>query len=223
MHLTRTEWRMLEVLLRSAGQLVPAARLLTELWGPGAERQHPLPAVPHGPAAAEARRRPAAAAPPADRARHGLPVSALASAMRRSGQGMSHEFRGSCGRPGCRGARQPGPAEDLSRLRGWRRQDVRHAQRGAPAQGARHRRRRRLRRNARPPAHRRADRRPRGHPAGAAALPRHLLRGDGPGRRPGPPSGGRPGRRVRAHQRARLAQRQALAGRQPSCSTPAST
>jgi two-component system KDP operon response regulator KdpE len=35
--LTRTEWRMLEVLLRSAGQLVPAARLLTELWGPAAE------------------------------------------------------------------------------------------------------------------------------------------------------------------------------------------
>jgi two-component system KDP operon response regulator KdpE len=36
-HLTRTEWRMLEVLLRSAGQLVPASRLLTELWGPGTE------------------------------------------------------------------------------------------------------------------------------------------------------------------------------------------
>jgi two-component system KDP operon response regulator KdpE len=36
-HLTRTEWRMLDVLLRSAGQLVPATRLLTELWGPGTE------------------------------------------------------------------------------------------------------------------------------------------------------------------------------------------
>ena len=36
-HLTRTEWRMLEVLLRSSGQLVPATRLLTELWGPTAE------------------------------------------------------------------------------------------------------------------------------------------------------------------------------------------
>ncbi len=35
--LTKTEWRMLEVLLRSPGQLVPSARLLTELWGPGAE------------------------------------------------------------------------------------------------------------------------------------------------------------------------------------------
>ena len=36
-HLTRTEWRMLEILLESAGQLVPAARLLSEVWGPGAE------------------------------------------------------------------------------------------------------------------------------------------------------------------------------------------
>jgi two-component system, OmpR family, KDP operon response regulator KdpE len=35
--LTRTEWRMLEVLLRSPGQLVPAARLLAEVWGPGSE------------------------------------------------------------------------------------------------------------------------------------------------------------------------------------------
>jgi two-component system KDP operon response regulator KdpE len=36
-HLTKTEWRMLDVLLRSSGQLVPASRLLAELWGPGAE------------------------------------------------------------------------------------------------------------------------------------------------------------------------------------------
>jgi two-component system KDP operon response regulator KdpE len=35
-HLTRTEWRMLEVLLRSEGQLVPSSRLLAELWGPDA-------------------------------------------------------------------------------------------------------------------------------------------------------------------------------------------
>ncbi len=42
-HLTRTEWRMLEVLLQSAGQLVPASRLLTEVWGPEAEdRAHYL-------------------------------------------------------------------------------------------------------------------------------------------------------------------------------------
>jgi two-component system KDP operon response regulator KdpE len=36
-HLTRTEWRMLDVLLRSPGQLVPATKLLAELWGPGFE------------------------------------------------------------------------------------------------------------------------------------------------------------------------------------------
>jgi two-component system KDP operon response regulator KdpE len=35
--LTRTEWAMLEVLLRSPGQLVLASRLLTEVWGPGVE------------------------------------------------------------------------------------------------------------------------------------------------------------------------------------------
>ena len=35
--LTCTEWRVLEVLLRSPGQLVPASRLLSQLWGPGAK------------------------------------------------------------------------------------------------------------------------------------------------------------------------------------------
>jgi two-component system, OmpR family, KDP operon response regulator KdpE len=35
--LTKTEWRVLEVLLRSPGQLVPASRLLSQLWGPGTE------------------------------------------------------------------------------------------------------------------------------------------------------------------------------------------
>jgi two-component system KDP operon response regulator KdpE len=35
--LTRTEWAMLEVLLRSPGQLVLSSRLLGEVWGPGTE------------------------------------------------------------------------------------------------------------------------------------------------------------------------------------------
>jgi len=35
--LTPTEWRMLEILLRSPGQLVAASRLLSQLWGPGTE------------------------------------------------------------------------------------------------------------------------------------------------------------------------------------------
>jgi two-component system, OmpR family, KDP operon response regulator KdpE len=37
-HLTPTEWRLLEILLSSAGQLVSSDRLLTEVWGPGFER-----------------------------------------------------------------------------------------------------------------------------------------------------------------------------------------
>lgn len=36
--LTPTEWRLLEILLRHPGQLVPASRLLTDVWGPGYER-----------------------------------------------------------------------------------------------------------------------------------------------------------------------------------------
>jgi two-component system, OmpR family, KDP operon response regulator KdpE len=37
-HLTPTEWRLLEILLRRPGQLVAARRLLTSVWGPGYER-----------------------------------------------------------------------------------------------------------------------------------------------------------------------------------------
>ncbi|MBO0821437.1 MAG: response regulator [Nocardiopsaceae bacterium] len=36
--LTPTEWRLLEILLRHPGQLVPGNRLLTGVWGPGYER-----------------------------------------------------------------------------------------------------------------------------------------------------------------------------------------
>jgi len=35
--LTPTEWRLLEILAHHPGQLVGSARLLTEVWGPGAE------------------------------------------------------------------------------------------------------------------------------------------------------------------------------------------
>jgi two-component system KDP operon response regulator KdpE len=35
--LTPTEWRLLEILLRHPGQLVPSGRLLTAVWGPGYE------------------------------------------------------------------------------------------------------------------------------------------------------------------------------------------
>ena len=33
-HLTPTEWRLLEILLRAPGQLISSDRLLTEVWGP---------------------------------------------------------------------------------------------------------------------------------------------------------------------------------------------
>ena len=37
-HLTPTEWRLLEILLRAPGQLVSSDRLLNAVWGPGFER-----------------------------------------------------------------------------------------------------------------------------------------------------------------------------------------
>src|SRR5258708_10228944 len=43
LHLTPTEWRLLEILLNAPGQLVSSDRLLGEVWGPGDERSthHP--------------------------------------------------------------------------------------------------------------------------------------------------------------------------------------
>lgn len=38
-HLTPTEWGVLEMLVRANGLLVPTADLLTEVWGPGYEQQ----------------------------------------------------------------------------------------------------------------------------------------------------------------------------------------
>jgi len=38
LHLTPTEWRLLEILLSSPGQLVGSERLLGDVWGPGFER-----------------------------------------------------------------------------------------------------------------------------------------------------------------------------------------
>jgi len=38
LHLTPTEWRLLEVLLSAPGQLVSSQRLLGDVWGPGFER-----------------------------------------------------------------------------------------------------------------------------------------------------------------------------------------
>jgi len=38
LHLTPTEWRLLEILLSAPGQLVGSQRLLSDVWGPGFER-----------------------------------------------------------------------------------------------------------------------------------------------------------------------------------------
>ncbi len=38
-HLTRTEWHLLEVLLRNAGKLVDSRQLLAQVWGPGYQRE----------------------------------------------------------------------------------------------------------------------------------------------------------------------------------------
>jgi two-component system KDP operon response regulator KdpE len=38
-HLTRTEWKLLEVLLRNAGKLVDSHQLLTQVWGSGYQRE----------------------------------------------------------------------------------------------------------------------------------------------------------------------------------------
>jgi two-component system, OmpR family, KDP operon response regulator KdpE len=38
LHLTPTEWRLLEVLLAAPGRLVSSSRLLNQIWGPGFER-----------------------------------------------------------------------------------------------------------------------------------------------------------------------------------------
>jgi two-component system KDP operon response regulator KdpE len=38
-HLTRTEWNLLEVLLHNAGKLVEFYQLLARVWGPGYQRE----------------------------------------------------------------------------------------------------------------------------------------------------------------------------------------
>jgi two-component system KDP operon response regulator KdpE len=38
-HLTPTEWHVLEVLIRNEGKLVPRTQLLQEVWGPAYETE----------------------------------------------------------------------------------------------------------------------------------------------------------------------------------------
>ncbi len=39
LHLTPTEWRILEILLQRPGQLVGSGQLLTGVWGPGYQQR----------------------------------------------------------------------------------------------------------------------------------------------------------------------------------------
>ena len=82
--LTPTEYHLLEVLARHLGRLVPQQQLLTEVWGPGYEKETPLPARLHGPAAAQARARSRAPRPPHHRARARLPTRRVTRRRRRA-------------------------------------------------------------------------------------------------------------------------------------------
>ena len=136
---------------------------------------------------------------------------ALITARRRGGHTVTRvSLEGERQHHGRAGARA---APDLPGRGGGRREDLRHAQRGAPARRARGRRGGGLRGDARPAAHGGAAGRPGDHPAGHDRLPGRDVRGDGPRRRAGPQTRDRAGRRVRAHQRARIAARQALGRR----------
>ncbi len=73
-HLTPTEWHLLEVLVRHPGVLLSQRQLLRGGVGARLRDRAGQPAALHGPAAPQARGRPGPAAAPADRARHGLPL-----------------------------------------------------------------------------------------------------------------------------------------------------
>jgi hypothetical protein len=93
------------------------------------------------------------------------------------------------------------------------REDHRHAWRRAAPPGPGRGRRGRLRRVSRAAGNRTADGGPGGCPPAGGGIPWPDVRGNGPGRRAASASPGRPGRRARPHQRARVGpERQAVAG-----------
>ena len=88
-HLTRTEWQLLEALLHRPGKLVTTRALLTELRGSPEHTDPSYLRIFIRPAAGEARTRPEPPAPPDHRAWHGLPLPPLTSCPRaapRAGQ-----------------------------------------------------------------------------------------------------------------------------------------
>ena len=77
-HLTPTEWGMLEMLVRNRGKLVGREELLKEVWGPAyAKETHYLRVY-----LAQLRRKleadPVTSQTPADRSRYGIPFSGIA-------------------------------------------------------------------------------------------------------------------------------------------------
>jgi len=85
-HLTPTEWGMLEMLVRNRGKLVGREELLKEVWGPGLCQGNALSAGVSGAIAAQARRRPVAPGAPTDRSRDGLPLFTSDPSPRRFGR-----------------------------------------------------------------------------------------------------------------------------------------
>ena len=80
-HLTPTEWGMLEMLVRNRGKLVSREELLKEVWGPKYAQGNPLSACLSRAVAPQARRRPVASPPSADRGGHGLSLRAMTARM----------------------------------------------------------------------------------------------------------------------------------------------
>ena len=76
-HLTKTEWDLLAILVRNPGKLVSQRQLLQDVWGPHLSQRDPLPAAVHGSAPQEARTRPHPPPASPDRARHGISLHAL--------------------------------------------------------------------------------------------------------------------------------------------------
>ena len=76
-HLTPTEWGMLEMLVRNRGKLVGREELLKEVWGPCVRQGDALSAGVPGAVAPQARGRSVASAASADRSRDGLPLRAV--------------------------------------------------------------------------------------------------------------------------------------------------
>ena len=73
-HLTPTEWSLLEQLVRHPGRLLSHHQLLTKVWGPGYENAHGSLRLYMAQLRPQAGRRPGPPAPSPDRARHGLPL-----------------------------------------------------------------------------------------------------------------------------------------------------